>query len=173
MTLAAQRQRQWVEFGVDQHDWVVSGSFALDGANYTAEFHGDAELGRFLDFLFAAPTKPATSRLYLHEAVEPRRPEHELSNLRFQFDAEHNAAAAVILLLDQNNQLSTWITAGGVNADNVVLAHDSWNEHETLFPPGAFITVPQLREAVLQWAFGPVVPPPAVTWTDASGIDWF
>jgi hypothetical protein len=45
-----------------------------------------------------------------------------------------------------------------------VLAHDSWNERETTFPPGSFVTTPELREAVLQWAFGAVVPPPVIGW---------
>jgi hypothetical protein len=105
----------------------------------------------------------------------PVRPEHYLSNLRFQFDAEHDAAAAVLLLIDRNqdDELLTWMTRGEASRPGVVLAHDSWNEHETLFPPESHITLNQLRDVVTQWAYGELVPPSAVRWSAVDGIGWF
>ncbi|WP_166659443.1 Imm1 family immunity protein [Labedaea rhizosphaerae] len=162
----------WTELGVDRPGWVVTGSFAAGGANYNATFFNVDELDRFLDFLFVSPHKPATSRLYLHPNVVPRRPEDQLSNLRFQFDVEHGVAAAVILVVADGDVLR-WQTDGDSARPDVVLAHDSWNEHETLFPPESFITIAELRQAVVDWGFGEQVPPDAVRWVRADGIDWF
>lgn len=42
-----------------------------------------------------------------------------------------------------------------------------------VFPPESFITVAQLRQVVLEWAFDEVQPPEAAKWTDAPGVGWF
>jgi hypothetical protein len=44
---------------------------------------------------------------------------------------------------------------------------------ETVFPPESFITIPELRKVVTQWAFGDVVPPPAARWIDMPSVGWF
>ena len=162
----------WTELGVHRPGWVVTGSFAVGGANYHATFLNADELDRFLDFLFASPHKPATSRLFLHPNVVPRRTEDQLSNLRFQFDLEHGVAAAV-LLVAVDDEVLQWRTKGSSVHSGAVLAHDSWNEHETLFPPESFITMTELRQAVVDWGFGEQVPPDAVRWVRTEGIDWF
>lgn len=128
-----------------------------------------------MDFLLASPARPATSRLYLHQSVTPVRPEHHLSNLRFQFDAEHDVAAAVVLLIDRNHDdnLLAWMTHGDTRQADHTLAHDSWNEGETLFPPESYISLAQLREVVAQWAFGEFVPPAATQWSAVSDVTWF
>lgn len=175
MTLTEQQPRAWADFGVDRHGWVASGVFQVGAANYQCEFRAEPELRRFVDYLMASPTKPATSRLYLHQSVTPVRPEHYLSNLRFQFDAEHDVAAAVVLLIDRNHhdELLAWMTRGDAGRPDVTLAHDSWNEHETVFPPKSYISLAQLREVVAEWAYGELVPPEAVQWSAVSNITWF
>jgi hypothetical protein len=173
MTLTAQQPRAWADFGVDRHGWVASGVFQVGAANYQCEFRAEPELRRFVDFLIASPVKPATSRLYLHQSVTPVRPEHHLSNLRFQFDAEHDAAAAVVLLIDHDHELLAWMTHGGTDRPDVTLAHDSWNEDETLFPPESYVSLAQLREVVAEWAFGELVPPRGVRWSAVSDVTWF
>lgn len=76
----------------------------------------EAELGRFLGFLFTAPSRPCDIAAVLASEREPLRAEH-------------------------------------------YLAHDSWNERETRFPPESFVTIAELRQAVLGWTFGERVPP--------------
>jgi hypothetical protein len=174
MTRAIPRAATWSDLGIDRTGSVVSGVFAVDGSSYEATFAGEAELARFLDFVLASPVKPATTRLYLHPDEVPIRPERQVSNLRFQFDPEHQVAAAVLLVIDRSHhQLHSWRTVGDAGRPDVVLAHDSWNEHETRLPPESFITIPRLRAAVMEWAFGNEVPPSAASWADVAGVDWF
>jgi hypothetical protein len=174
MTPTTRRALTWSDLGVDRHEYVVSGVFAVDGSTYDATFTSENELGRFLDFTLAAPVKPATTRLYLHPDEVPVEPGHQVSNLRFQFDPEHQVAAAVLLVIDRNqHSLRSWRTVGDAAHQDVVLSHDSWNEHQTRLPAESFITISQLRTAVLAWAFGNDVPPQAVSWVEVSGVDWF
>lgn len=175
MTRTAQQPRAWADFGVNRHGWVASGVFQVGDANYECEFRAEPELRRFLDFLMASPTQPATSRLYLHQSAAPLRPEHYLSNLRFQFDVERDVAAAVVLLIDRNHddEQLAWMTHGVAGRSDVALAHDSWNAEETLFPAASHITLAQLREVVAEWAYGEVVPPAVVRWSAVSDITWF
>lgn len=174
MTQTVQRATRWSDLGIDRTGCVVSGVFAVDGSSYEATFGSEAELGRFLDFVLASPVKPATTRLYLHPDEVPTRPEHQISNLRFQFDPAHQVAAAVLLVIDRNHhRLLSWRTVGDAGRPDVVLAHDSWNEHETRFPSESFVTVVQLRSAIMEWAFDDVVPPSVMSWADITGVDWF
>lgn len=173
MTVAAQPTVTWSQFGRNPHSWVVSGVFQ-GSATYTGEFHDRDELGRFLDFLLADPHQPATSRLYLHERLVPRRSELDLSNLRFQFDPALQVAAAVMVVVDRNaNKVLSWMTRGDAGRDDVVLSHDSWGSAAMVFPPESFITVGQLRQVVLEWAFDEVQPPPEVKWVAAPDVGWF
>lgn len=154
MTRTVGRAATWSDLGVDRRGWVVSGVFAVDGSTYETTFASEAELARFLDFAFASPIKPATTRLYLHPDEAPARPEHQVSNLRFQFDPAHRVAAAVLLVIDRDaGRLLSWRTVGDAGR---LLHHD-----------------PQLRGAVIEWAFGDMVPPSAVSWTEVTGLDWF
>lgn len=159
--------------GLGRCGWHVEGVF-VTRATYTANFRHKVELVRFLDFLLSSPDKPATSRLYRRASIHPFKPEYDLSNLRFQFDSDHDVAAAVLLADDhEDDVIHRWMTRGDAGRTDVVLAHDSWNQHETLFPPESFITVAQLRTVVTEWAFGEVLPPPAVSWAEVDGIGWF
>lgn len=178
MTVAAQRPLTWADLvqhsGFDGCGWHVAGVFDNGAGSYSATFHSEPELTRFLDYLLNSPGKPATSRLYRRASIYPFKPEFDLSNLRFQFDAEYNVAAAVLLADDhKDDHIYKWMTRGDAGRTDVVLAHDSWNEHETLFPPESFITIPQLRTLVTGWAFGDSLPPTAVSWADVSGVNWF
>jgi hypothetical protein len=160
--------------GLGECDWHVAGVFDSGAGSFSATFHSEPELARFLDFLFASPTKPATSRMYRRASIYPFKPDYDLSSLRFQFDAEHQVAAAVLLADDhQDDHVYQWMTCGDAGRSDVVLAHDSWNEHETLLPSESFVTIPRLRAAIAQWAFGEEIPPPSVTWTGTTGIGWF
>lgn len=173
MTVAAQPTVAWSQFGRNPHAWVVSGVFQ-GSANYTGEFRDRDELGRFLDFLLADPHKPATSRLYLHENVVPHRPERDLSNLRFQFDPARQVAAAVMVVVDRDaNRVLSWMTRGDAGRDDVVLSHDSSGGAAMVFPPESFITLGELRQVVLGWAFDDAQPPPVAKWVDAPGVGWF
>lgn len=156
-------------------DWHVVGVFHSASATYNVTFRTDAELIRFLDYVFAAGESFGTSRLYRRAAVYPVRPEHDLSGLRFQFDTERQVAAAALLADDHEaDHLYRWITRGDAGRDDMVLAHDgAWNGHEIVFPSSAFITVAQLRDVVRQWAFGEILPPPVVGWGAApDNLGW-
>lgn len=149
----------------DTHDLSASGVFQFSGATYTVRFQSDWGLVDCLDMMLAQPRKPATPRLYLEaEGYKADRPEWPPSNLRFDFDLEHGVAAAVCLVLDKHNEIHTWMTRGDAGRADVTLTHDSWNPAERQFPPEAFITLAELRELVVQWAFGDTLPPPVVRW---------
>jgi len=177
VTIATRRPLVWSDLvrhsGLGPCDWHVAGVFAHNTASYGATFHSEPELARFLQFLFASPTKPATSRLYRRATLYPARPEHDLSILRFQFDPDHQVAAAVVLADDRHDQVYQWMTRGDAGHPDATLVHDSWNEHNTLLPPQSHITIPQLRTAITAWAFGEQIPPPAVGWTSTGGLIWF
>jgi hypothetical protein len=159
--------------GLGRCGWHVDGVFVA-AATYGATFHHQAELARFMDFLLASPTMPATSRLYRRASIYPFKPEYDLSNLRFQFDSAHDVAAAVLLADDhEDDVIYRWMTRGDAGRDDVVLSHDSWNGHETLFPVESFITIAQLRAVVTEWAFGELLPPPAASWVEVDGVSWF
>jgi len=53
----------------------------------------------------------------------------------------------------------------------VTLAQDPHNPEFTPFPADSFITVDQLREAVVGWVFGDVLPVPSSIWQPASAWD--
>ncbi|TDV48994.1 hypothetical protein [Actinophytocola oryzae] len=57
----------------------------------------------------------------------------------------------------------------------VDLTHDAWNPHDRAFPAESFVTVDELRDVVRQWAFGDVLPPPAVPWVSVphESVSWF
>jgi hypothetical protein len=179
MTTATDPRVAWSDLvrhsHLDRCGWHVTGAFQSGSTTYSGTFNTEAELTRFLDFLLASPEQFATSRMYRRAAIHPFKPEYDLSNLRFQFDPEHEVAAAALLADDHDeDRLYRWVTRGNAGRDDVVLAYDSWNQHETQFPPEAFITVRQLRDVVVQWAFGEVLPPPAVRWGDApDNLAWF
>jgi hypothetical protein len=158
------------------HQLDASGVFQFSGATYSVRFKSTSGLLTCLDVMMSFPRKPSTPRLHLSaRGYESPEPEWPPSNLRFDFDREHGVAAAVLLALDKHNGIYQWMTRGDAGRDDVFLTHDSWNPDERRFPPAAFITIDQLREVLVQWAFGDVLPPPAVDWVVESQeeVGWF
>jgi hypothetical protein len=148
------------------HEIVASGVFQFSGATYSVQFKSELGLLECLDIMMSRPHKPSTPRLYLQaQGYKADSPEWPPSNLRFDFDTTHGVAAAVCLALDKHNEIHTWMTCGNAGQDGVVLTHDSWNPDERRFPVTSMITIDQLRELVVQWAFGDLLPPPVVQWT--------
>jgi len=151
----------------DTHDIVASGVFQFSGATYEVAFQTEAGLRECLNTMMALSGKPATPRLYLQaRGYTSSEPEWPPSNLRFDYDVNHDVAAAVLVALDRHNEIHTWMTRGGAapSHEDAILTHDSWNPAERRFPPQALITIDQLQELVVQWAFGEVLPPPVVDW---------
>jgi hypothetical protein len=160
----------------DMHRLKASGVFQFSGATYSVAFRSEDGLLECLDTMMSLRRKPGTPRLYLQaEDYTPEGPEWPPSNLRFDFDRDRGVAAAVLLALDRHNEIHTWMTRGDAARDDVVLTHDSWNPEERRFPPQSFITLAELRELVVQWAFGDVLPPPAVEWAvePHDEVGWF
>jgi len=134
-------------------------------ATYSVSFVHEDGLVRCLDTMMSFPRKPATPRLSLRpDGYREKRPEWPVSAMRFDFDTEHAVAAAVLLALDRDAVSHTWMTQGDA-------AHDSWDPDNKRFPPESFITIAELREIVVQWAFGDVLPPPATRWTTVPHED--
>lgn len=165
MTAVDDRVRRSDLIHADTHRLTASGVFQFQGATYSVAFRSEPGLRECLDTMVSMRRKPGTPRLYLDaKGYEPDGPEWPPSNLRFDFDREHDVAAAVLLALDKHNEIHTWMTRGDAGRNDVMLTHDSWNPAERRFPPESFITIAQLEELVVQWAFGDVLPPPAAEW---------
>lgn len=157
-------------------EWVASGVFQFSGAIYSVEFNHDVGLLECLDVMMSLPDKPGTPRCSLRPRHwAPEGPAVPPSSLRFDFNREHGVAAAVCMVCDRADNVYAWMTRGDSGRSDTVLTYDSWNPDETRYPPESFITIPQLRELVVQWAFGDVLPPPAVEWTIElpDEIGWF
>ncbi|MGH3521102.1 MAG: hypothetical protein ACRDQ7_27745 [Haloechinothrix sp.] len=145
---------------------IASGVFQFQDASYDVQFITESGLLDCLDYMTSRAAKPATPSLYLSaDGYEPSAPEWSPSNLRFDFDRESGLGAAVLLVVDKHDDIHAWMTHGGQDRSDVHLAHDSWNPNARQFPPWAVVDLPHLREAICQWAFGDVIPPPAVGWT--------
>jgi hypothetical protein len=146
-----------------------SGVFHLRGAVYTVTFENPAALGTFLDLYVAEADDTKVARLHL-TAEGTGLP---AANLRFHLSRAHQVAAAVLIAMDADGRRHSWMTHGDAGRANVLLAHDTWHPLETALPPESFISVPQLRTALSQWAFGETLPPPAVGWLSVRDVGWF
>lgn len=151
------------------HRLVPSGRFYVNGSSFRARLVDPAGLKYFLDLVLRSPVRTSPVCLSLKaEGHEPTGPEFPPSNFQFDVDQEHKVAAAATLVFDQDGMSHQWLAQGDAARDDVTLTQDPWNPTFSQFPPESFITIPQLREAVVQWAFGDVFPPPAVTWRTAT-----
>jgi len=152
------------------HTWPASGAPQnIPGAIYQVTFKDEHGLSAFLDFYLAEGNDSTVARLHL----KAKRAGAELpsANLRFQFNREHQVAAAVVVAAGREAN-HHWMTRGNSGREDVSLSHDSWDPDDNLFPLESFITVAELREVVTQWVFGDVLPPPAVQWTRVPDIKW-
>jgi hypothetical protein len=147
----------------------TSGVFHVHGAVCDVTFSDEQGVSDFLDFYLAHGSEDVVARLHL----TPQGEKFPSANLRFQFDREHQIAAAVLIAVDHDNQQYSWMTRGNAGRDDVSLAHDTWNAAETRMPPEAFITVAELREAIMQWVIGDVLPPTSVRWAEVPDVRWF
>ncbi|HEX7661884.1 MAG TPA: hypothetical protein VF444_20645 [Pseudonocardiaceae bacterium] len=128
-----------------------------------------AGLTRFVDDLARAVVRRGPVHLYLIPAGHRiELPELPAANLHFDLDPEQGVAAASLAVQDRDGEIHQWMTVGTAGRDDVLLTQDAWNADVKRFPSAAFITVAQLRDVVLQWAFGDILPPPAVPWRAAS-----
>lgn len=150
----------------DDYELTASGVFQFQDATYQVRFTHEDGLLRCLDTMMSFPDKPATPRLSLRpNGYRGTRPEWPVSALRFDYDMTHQVAAVVVLALDRNATSHTWMSSGTAGRDGVALTHDTWDAENKLFPPASFISVAELRTVIAWWAFGDVLPPPAVSWT--------
>lgn len=177
MTTAVDGTVRWSDLvrhsGMTDQGWTVAGVFQSGSSAVSATFRTRESVVRFGDFLIASPADFGTARLYRRASIYPPKPEYDLSNLRF--DTRHGVAAVAVLADDrEEDQVYRWTTRGDAGRDDVVLSYDSWNEHQTTFPPESFVTTAQLREIVSEWAFGEEIPPPVGTWGKApDNLGWF
>ncbi|TDQ01278.1 hypothetical protein [Labedaea rhizosphaerae] len=159
----------------DRYELRASGLFAFPDAAYNVTFVNEEGVRRCLDVMLAFPDKPATPRFVLRpEGYRDERPEWPVCTLRFDYDIEHQVAAAVMLTLDKDANTHPWMSQGTVGRDDVELTYDSWAPQERPFPPESLITIAELREVVVQWAFGDALPPAAIAWAavDPDLVGW-
>lgn len=133
-------------------------------------------LSQYLDDLISSPVKTNPVHLYLiptgHKIDLPEFPP---SNLHFDVDQEHQVAAASLVVWDKDDEIHQWMTLGDAGRDDVLLTQDAANPGVKRFPADSFISIPQLRLLVHQWAFGDMFPPPGARWRAASEreVGWF
>ncbi|TDP93918.1 hypothetical protein [Labedaea rhizosphaerae] len=150
----------------DKYELSPHGVFQFEDATYAVTFAYEDGVLRCLDTMMRFPDKPATPRFALRpEGYREKRPEWPVSALRFDYDIEHQVAAVVLLALDKDANTHAWMSRGTAGRDGVELTHSTWSPEANRFPPESFITIAELRAVVVQWAFGDVLPPSAITWT--------
>lgn len=147
----------------------ASGVFYVDDAVCNVTFSDERGLSTFMDFYLAHGDSDVVARLYL----TPQGEKFPSANLRFQFDRDHQVAAAVLIAVDRDDQQYSWMTSGTAGRDDVTLAHDTWNPGDTRMPPEAFITVPDLRATLAQWVVGDLLPPSPAQWVEVPDVRWF
>lgn len=151
------------------------GVFQFQDATYGVTFTHEDGVLRCLDTMMGFPDKPATPRFALRpEGYQEKRPEWPVSALRFDYDIEHQVAAVVVLALDRDANTHPWMSRGTAGRDDVELTHSTWSPEDNLFPPESLISIAELRTVVAQWAFGDVLPPPAIAWVavDHDDVGW-
>ena len=121
--------------------------FYLRGAVRNVTFENADGVVTLLGLLESAGDDTMVHSLHL----TPQGETEPSANLRFQFNREHHVAAAVLVALDKQRRLYSWMTQGHAGRDDVTLVHDAWNPGDTELPPEAFIIVPELRPAVVEF----------------------
>src|SRR6266498_3091209 len=98
----------------------ATGTFYLRGAVHTVTFENEHGLSITLDLLAAEGDETMVAQFYL----TPQGETAPSANLRFQFNREHQVAAAVLVALDKQRNLYSWMTQGDAGRDDVTLVHD-------------------------------------------------
>lgn len=154
---------------------LVTARFGVGSSEFTAHIADEDGLTCLLAAVARSPVATATVRLFLKPAgYQPAQPlpiEYPPSALYFDVDQQHQVAAAGLLVCTIDGASHQWRTRGDARVDGVVLVQDPHNPNYTPFPPEAFITIPQLHDAVFQWAFGETLPTPTVLWEPVSEWD--
>lgn len=155
----------------DQHQLSASGAFYLPGAFAEIKFETPSGLSEFLTYYLEHGDDSRIGRMHLTPNSSAIK--HPVANLRFQFNRQHQVAAAVMLAAHQDDSLHTWVTADNAARHDLELAHDSWNPEGTRFPPDSYVHMLTLRHALLAFAFGRRLPPPPATWREHEDVGWF
>lgn len=154
--------------GPDDRHLQATGVFYLRGAVHNVTFDNADAVVTLLGLLESEGDDTMVHSLYL----TPQGETAPSANLRFQFNREHQVAAAVLVALDKQRRLYSWRTQGTAGRDDVTLVHDAWNPGDTVLPPESFIFEPQLRPAVVEFATGDVLPPVSVEWATVPDVGW-
>lgn len=155
------------------HVLIPSAKFRDDeGSSFTATFRTETALDAFLDLVSHYPGNTSTVTMFLrprgYKPAPSAPPEFLPSSLYFDIDQASGTAAAALLLIDTTGQSHQWLTQGNLARDDITLVMDPHNPEYATFPPESFLPITTLRDAVLQWAFGDHLPPPAATWRRAT-----
>ncbi|GAB3446619.1 Imm1 family immunity protein [Actinophytocola sediminis] len=154
--------------GPDDRYLQATGVFYLRGAVHNVTFDDADAVVTLLELMGSAGDDTMVHSLYL----TPQGESAPSANLRFQFNREHQVAGAVLVVLDRQRRLYSWRTLGNAGRDDVLLVHDAWNPGDTALPPEAFITVAELRAAVVEFVTGEVLPPRGVEWAAVADVGW-
>lgn len=154
--------------GPDDRHLQASGVFYLRGAVHNVTFDSADAVVTLLGLLESEGDDTMVHGLYLTPQGEPT----PSANLRFQFNHKRQVAAAVLVALDRQRRLYSWRTAGTAGRSDVTLVHDAWNPGETVLPPESFLTVPELRPAVVEFAMADVLPPLSIEWVTVPDVGW-
>lgn len=168
MTATSRRLVKGDLAGPDDRHLQATGTFYLRGAVHNVTFDNADGVVTLLGLLESEGDATMVHSLHL----TPQGETAPSANLRFQFNREHQTAAAVLVALDRQRHLYSWRTQGTAGRDDVTFVHDAWNPGDTVLPPESFITVPDLRAAVVEFATGDALPPPSVQWVSVPDVGW-
>lgn len=154
--------------GPDDRHLQATGTFYLHGAVHTVRFDNADGVVTLLGLLESDGDDTMVHSLYL----TPQGETAPSANLRFQFNREHQVAAAVLVALDKQRQLYSWRTKGNAGRVDVTLVHDAWNPGDTVLPPESFISMAELRPAVVEFATSDPLPPVSVQWVTVPDVGW-
>jgi hypothetical protein len=142
------------------------------GSSFSSRPATESALGAFVDMVITYPGETGPVRLFMEaKGLTPAPylpPEYLPSSLVFDVDQKQGVAAAALLIFDASGISHQWLTLGDRDRDDVALIMDPFNPGFARFPPESLVPAAQLRQAVLDWAFGEELPPTAVPWRRAN-----
>ncbi len=156
----------------DNQILVPTARFNLDNTSVSLRIRDAAGLDFLLDTVLRPAARTSTVSMYLmpypNRHIPSSSNDWPSSNLIFDVDQEHQVAAAGLLTLERGEQGHQWMSVGESGRDDVALEMDPTEPGSHVFPSSSFITLPQLRQVVTEWAFGEVLPPPSIQWREAG-----